>query len=106
LLFEELKKINFNNFGYKLIPKLVFKRYTLDFALIGNDKIDVECDGTQHEIIEGMPVIEDVERDAYLRSNGWRILRFQNHRVLSNRAEVVEEIMKIVNKHQKCTEKR
>jgi len=93
VLFEGLKSINFSDLGYKLIPKLVFNRYTLDFALVGSDKIDIECDGVQHEIIEGMPVIEDVERDEYLRNNGWKILRFPNHRVLSNRHEVVRVIV-------------
>jgi len=88
-----LKSINFSDLGYKLIPKLVFNRYTLDFALVGSDKIDIECDGVQHEIIEGIPVIEDVERDEYLRNNGWKILRFPNHRVLSNRHDVVKQIM-------------
>ena len=41
--------------GYKVVPKFVAKRYTLDFALIGKKKIDIEIDGIQHEIIGGMP---------------------------------------------------
>ena len=93
-LFEKLQKIDFEHFGYKLIPKLVVKRYTLDFALLGKKKINIECDGYQHEIIKGMPVLEDVERDEFLRQEGWKVLRFPNHKVLSQADVVVEEILK------------
>jgi very-short-patch-repair endonuclease len=66
-LFESLREIDFEKYGYKLVPKLVVKRYTLDFALVGERKIDIECDGYQHEIIEGLPVLEDAERDEFLK---------------------------------------
>jgi len=55
----------------------VVKRYTLDFALVGERKIDIECDGHQHEIIEGLPVLEDVERDEFLKKKVGRLLGFQ-----------------------------
>lgn len=93
-LFEKLQEIDFEQYGYKLIPKLVVKRYTLDFALFGKKKINIECDGYQHEIIEGMPVLEDVERDEFLKKEGWVVLRFSNHRVLSQTNIVIEEILK------------
>lgn len=60
-LFLKLQDMDFASLRYKLIPKLVVKRYTLDFGLVGKKKIDIECDGCQHEIIEGFPVLEDVE---------------------------------------------
>jgi superfamily I DNA and/or RNA helicase len=94
LLFERLQEMGFERYGYKLIPKLVHKRYTLDFALIGNKRIDVECDGYQHELIEGLPVIEDVERDEYLEKEGWLVLRFPNHEILSQTDGVIERILK------------
>ncbi|MGQ9847494.1 MAG: AAA domain-containing protein [Bacteroidales bacterium] len=93
-LFEKLQEIDFEQHGYKLIPKLVVKRYTLDFALLGKKKIDIECDGYQHEIIEGMPVVEDVERDEFLKKDGWEVLRFPNNKVLSQTNMVIEEILK------------
>jgi very-short-patch-repair endonuclease len=77
-----------------LLPKLVVKRYTLDFALLGKKKIDIECDGYQHEIIEGLPVLEDVERDEFLKKEGWKVLRFPNHKILSQTNIVIEEILK------------
>lgn len=93
-LFQKLQEIDFGNLGYKLIPKLVVKRYTLDFALLGKKKFDIECDGYQHEIIEGLPVLEDVERDDFLKKEGWEVLRFPNHKVLSQTNIVIEEILK------------
>ena len=94
VFYEELQKIGLGKLGYKLVPKLVAKRYTLDFAIIGKKKIDIEIDGTQHEIIGGMPVLEDIERDKFLREKeGWKILRFPNHRVLSEMPKVIEELL-------------
>ena len=92
-LFQKLQEIDFGNLGYKLIPKLVVKRYTLDFALLGKKKFDIECDGYQHEIIEGLPVLEDVERDDFLKKEGWQVFRFPNHKVLSQTNIVIEEIL-------------
>jgi very-short-patch-repair endonuclease len=94
VFYEELQKIGLEKLGYKLVPKLVAKRYTLDFAIVGKKKIDIEIDGTQHEIIGGMPVLEDIERDKFLREKeGWEILRFPNHRVLSEMPKIVEELL-------------
>ena len=92
-LFQKLQEIDFEHHGYKLIPKLVVKRYTLDFALLGKKKIDIECDGCQHEIIEGLPVLEDVERDDFLEKEGWKVLRFPNHKILSQTDMVLENIL-------------
>lgn len=94
LFFEHLQEIEFDKYGYKLIPKLVVKRYTLDFAIVGKKKFNIEIDGTQHEIIEGMPVLEDVERDVFLNTEGWEILRFPNHKVLSEMSKVKDDILK------------
>lgn len=91
---EELQKIKLEKLGYKLVPKFVAKRYTLDFALIGKRKINIEIDGIQHEIVEGMPVLEDVERDKFLREKeGWGILRFPNCKVLSEMPKIIEELL-------------
>ncbi|MFQ6069854.1 MAG: AAA domain-containing protein [Candidatus Aminicenantales bacterium] len=95
-LFKKLQEIDFEFLGYKLIPKLVVKRYTLDFALLGKKKIDIECDGYQHEIIEGLPVLGDVERDEFLKKEGWVIIRFSNHRILSQTNMVIEDILNLL----------
>ena len=95
-LFQKLQEVDFESLRYKLIPKLVVKRYTLDFGLVGKKKIDIECDGCQHEIIEGFPVLEDVERDSFLEKEGWKVLRFSNHKILSQTNLVIEDILNLL----------
>lgn len=97
IFYEELQKIKLEKLGYKLVPKLVAKHYTLDFAIIGKKKIDVEIDGIQHEIIEGMPVLEDVERDEFLKKEGWKVLRFPNFMVLSEMSKIIERLLTELN---------
>lgn len=97
-LFKKLQEIDFNFYGYKLIPKLVCKRYTLDIALVGKKLIDIECDGAQHEIIAGMPVLEDVERDEFLHKEGWEVIRFSNHKILLQTEVVIKEILENLKK--------
>lgn len=92
-LFSQLQEMDFKSLGYKLIPKLVVKRYTLDFAFVGPKKINIECDGYQHEVIKGIPVIEDVERDYFLKNEGWEVIRFPNHKILSKPDKVKSEIL-------------
>lgn len=94
VLYQRLQSFDFTAKGYRLIPKQVVKRYTLDFALIGRKKINIECDGFQHVIVDGLPVIEDVERDAYLEKEGWSILRFPNHQISADMDSVLEIIVK------------
>jgi len=96
MFYEEIQKIKLEKLGYKLVPKLVAKRYTLDFAIVGKKNIDVEIDGIQHEIIEGMPVLEDVERDEFLKKEGWEIMRFPNYKVLSEMPNIIEELLCII----------
>ncbi len=97
LFYEELQKVKLEKLGYKLVPKLVAKRYTLDFAIVGKKKIDVEIDGIQHEIIEGMPVLEDIERDEFLKKEGWNVLRFPNFMVLSDMPKTIERLLTELN---------
>lgn len=92
MFYEALQNVPLEKYGYKLVPKLVVKRYTLDFAFVGKSKINVEIDGIQHEIIEGMQVLEDVERDEFLKNEGWKVLRFPNYRLLSEMPKIIEEL--------------
>jgi len=96
LLFQTLAESEVEKFGYKLLPKVVVKRYTLDLALIGNKKINIECDGFQHEIIRGLPIIEDVERDEFLRNEGWIVKRFYNYEIINDIGGVVNIILDVV----------
>ncbi|MGO1462833.1 MAG: endonuclease domain-containing protein [Marinobacter sp.] len=51
-------------------------RYIVDFVHLGS-KVIVEADGGQHNDSES-----DKERDAWLRSLGFEVLRFWNHDIL------------------------
>jgi len=95
LIYQKLQKIDFDSFGYRLIPKFVTRRYTLDFALVGKRKYDIECDGFgNHNIVDGFPVIEDVERDEHLKKEGWEVLRFPNHQIITRSDCVIGDILR------------
>ena len=61
--------------------------YIVDFICF-EERLIVEVDGGQHSESEG-----DKERDAYLRSQGFRVLRFWNNEVLSNPESVYRIIV-------------
>ncbi len=53
--------------------------YITDFACV-EQKLVVELDGGQHQ----EQVAYDDQRSEFLRSHGWRVLRFWNNEVLKN----------------------
>jgi very-short-patch-repair endonuclease len=53
-------------------------------------KLIVELDGGQH--FEPVQKGRDSRRDLYLESKGFRVLRFNNHEVMTNREGVLEVI--------------
>jgi very-short-patch-repair endonuclease len=63
--------------------------YIVDFACHSASLI-VEIDGGQH--FEPSHLKRHARRDSFLRQRGFRILRFHNHDVLSNRQGVLETI--------------
>lgn len=77
--------------SYILEPQYVVgNQFTLDFALLSRTrKIAVELDGRQHEIVGGLPVFEDKQRDAYLTKAGWQIIRITVHQLLAQPDQVI-----------------
>jgi very-short-patch-repair endonuclease len=63
--------------------------YVADFACYPL-KLVVEVDGATHAAIAGRR--HDHARDAYLRREGWRVLRFANESVYQETEGVVEAI--------------
>jgi hypothetical protein len=61
--------------------------YFADFAC-HERRLVIEVDGSQHNQLKN--VARDAERSAYLRSQGYRILRFWNNDVLKNIDSVME----------------
>jgi very-short-patch-repair endonuclease len=57
-------------------------------------RLIIEIDGAQH--FEAEHEIADAQRDAYLRGRGYRVLRFNNHDVMTNRQGVLETISAVL----------
>jgi very-short-patch-repair endonuclease len=57
-------------------------------------KLIVEIDGGQH--FEAEHERRDARRDAFLAREGYRVLRFSNHDVMTNRSGVLEAIAEAV----------
>jgi len=63
--------------------------YIVDFVCHAA-KLVIEIDGGQH--FESRQEQRDARRDAYLANKGFRVLRFNNHDVMTNREGVLETI--------------
>jgi 2-isopropylmalate synthase len=72
--------------GVKFRRQVPVGPYIVDFLCVGA-KLIVEADGAQHA-----ESLRDTVRDAYLTSQGWKVLRFWNNEVLQNRGGVLETI--------------
>jgi very-short-patch-repair endonuclease len=62
--------------------------YVVDFVHFGG-RVVIEADGGQHN-----GSANDAVRDAWLRSQGFTVLRFWNHEILQNIEAVLEAILK------------
>jgi very-short-patch-repair endonuclease len=71
--------------------------YFADFAC-HERRLVIEVDGAQHNEPEN--VVRDAERSAYLRGEGYRILRFWNNEVLTNIDGVMEAILAAMCEHE------
>jgi len=65
-------------------------RYYVDFVC-HSAKIVVELDGSQHA--EPSQIGHDVERTEFLRSRGYKVLRFWNGEVIRSRTSVLDAIL-------------
>ncbi len=68
-------------------------RYIVDFVSHAAMLI-VEIDGEQH--FENAHERRDAVRDAYLQAKGFRVLRFNNHDVMTNREGVLTVIAAVL----------
>jgi very-short-patch-repair endonuclease len=64
--------------------------YVVDFVCL-KEKLVVEADGSQHYTDQGME--GDKRREEFLRSKGFRVVRFSNIDILRNEDGVVEKIV-------------
>jgi len=86
---------------YALEPQYVVgSRFTIDFALLSKrKKIAVELDGRQHEIVGGLPVFEDKQRDAYLIKEGWHVIRITVYELLKQPDQVMAIVRQVISKN-------
>ena len=73
--------------GLKFRRQQPIGQYIVDFACF-EKKIVIEVDGGQHAVERR----KDTERDEWLRSQGFKVLRFWNNEVLTNTQGVLEII--------------
>jgi very-short-patch-repair endonuclease len=71
---------------FKFRRQAPFQTYILDFVCF-QERFIIEVDGSQHASSE-----RDVERDAVLMAEGFRIARYWNNDVLQQSASVLEDI--------------
>ncbi|MCC5839414.1 MAG: N-6 DNA methylase [Opitutales bacterium] len=87
LLWELLRNRQLS--GAKFRRQHQFGDYILDFYC-DEAKLVVECDGEVHETKDRQA--KDAKRDAYLQSQGLKVLRFKNQQVLADTESVLEGI--------------
>ena len=73
--------------GHKFVRQVPIGDYICDFVCL-SERVIVEVDGSQHV----RAVAYDSRRDAILRSNGFRILRFWNADVMARIDTVLDTI--------------
>ena len=80
--------------GFHFRRQAPIGRYIVDFISFGSQLI-IEADGGQHGMAEGAR--SDQLRDAFLQSQGFRVLRFWNSDIDANLAGVMESILGALN---------
>jgi very-short-patch-repair endonuclease len=70
-----------NQLGHYFRRQVPIGKYIADY-MCRQKKLIVEIDGIQHSTMKGLE--RDRQRDAYLRSEGYRVLRFNTSEVLTN----------------------
>ncbi len=73
--------------GYKFKRQKPIGRYIVDFVCLEH-RLIIELDGGQHS----EQVVYDQQRDAWLRRQGYTLLRFWNNDVMQQLESVLEQI--------------
>ena len=74
--------------GYKFRRQRPVGRYIVDLTCL-EERLIIEVDGGQHSVQE----LYDSERDEWLKSQGYRVLRFWNNQVLNDIEAVKDAIL-------------
>jgi very-short-patch-repair endonuclease len=76
--------------GFHFRRQAPIGRYVVDFASF-RSRLVIEADGGQHGVPEGAQ--SDQVRDAFLQSQGFRVLRFWNSDIDANLAGVIDSVL-------------
>ena len=87
LLWRHLKANRTDGLGFR--RQVPFQNHIADFACMSSQLI-IELDGHSHDL--DAQQASDTTRDAFFAAEGFRVLRFTNHDVMSNLEGVVEAI--------------
>jgi len=80
--------------GLPVIPQYSLGPFWLDFALIDGDrKLNIEVDGEQfHKNESGMRCQEDIDRNIYVKAQGWTVIRFWVYQLRDDMGSCVNQI--------------
>jgi very-short-patch-repair endonuclease len=76
--------------GYKFSRQILIGPYVVDFVC-REEMLVLELDGTQH-----IGSDHDLRRTRWLNRNGYAVLRFWNHEILTERRAVLETILAVL----------
>jgi very-short-patch-repair endonuclease len=82
--------------GYAVTTQVKCGPYRIDLALIG-PRIAIEADGKAFHSSPAQKA-HDRKKNAYLRKNGWRVLRFSGRQINGQMSQVIQKISKEVSK--------
>jgi very-short-patch-repair endonuclease len=87
ILWSELRDHRLNGAGFR--RQVPIENYIADFVC-HSAKLVIELDGGQHFHCDQETA--DARRSAVIEAKGFRVLRFSNHEVMTNRAGLLETI--------------
>jgi very-short-patch-repair endonuclease len=82
--------------GYHFRRQAPIRNYIVDFASF-RDRLVIEVDGGQHGMEDGAR--RDARRDAFLRGEAFRVLRFWNFEVDQNLEGVMQVVLSALHPH-------
>ena len=78
-----------NQLGHYFRRQVPIGKYIVDF-MCRQKKLIIEIDGIQHSTMKGLE--RDRQRDEYLSSEGYHVLRFNNSKISTNVDGIVDVI--------------
>jgi very-short-patch-repair endonuclease len=83
--------------GYDVHTQVKCGPYRIDLALfIGNNKLAIECDGKAYHSSPKQKA-HDRKKNAYLRKNGWKVLRFSGRQIYRDTPKIIKKIALLNN---------